>query len=190
MSKEEIFKSLDGMLENQKSKNFLNHLIHSYMPTNKIVKVFETPKGDFKCALTRENLCSISEVLDIPSQDGFMDIFINSLKIGDDGKTNTINPYIEFLGDKKLGFTGKDTTTFLSNEALESFIDWVLTKILNGDKHINWLMNKINRFDDNQYKSNKPKLKKTIVDTSAKFNLGDSNDALAKLKSKMESDEN
>jgi hypothetical protein len=59
MTKEQIHASLDKMLENPKAKNFLNHLVRSYMPVTNVIKVMDKPEKDFKCVLTREPLVSV-----------------------------------------------------------------------------------------------------------------------------------
>ena len=64
MSQEQIFASLNEMLANQKTKNFLNHLIRSYVPFTKVQKVWDRPKGDFKCVITREDLFSTQDILE------------------------------------------------------------------------------------------------------------------------------
>lgn len=65
MNKEEIFKKLDEMLVDKTKISFLNHLVRSYLPTNKIKKVFDRPKGAFKCVITNVELYSIDDILKI-----------------------------------------------------------------------------------------------------------------------------
>ena len=63
MSNEKIVASLNAMLENPKAKPFLNHLVKSYVPLKKVVKVMDTPAEKFKCVISTEPLCSVSDVL-------------------------------------------------------------------------------------------------------------------------------
>lgn len=166
MTNDEINESLDAMLVNPKAKNFLNHMVRSYFPTTKRLKVETTPEGPFKCALTRNELVLNTE-------------------------TNKDVP--------EAAFTGKDTNTYLSAEALTIFTDWVIAKSFDKDKHINWLLNGIKRTDfierateskniNTDIKAKALKLKeKTEKTNSASFKLGDANDVLSALKAKMES---
>ena len=161
MKNEQIISSLDAMLENDKAKNFLNHMVRSYFPVSKITRVAEAPEGPFKCALTRNELL-------------------------------VHNP--ENVGSLNLAYTGKDTTTFLSAEGLRIFSDWVIEKSTMGHKHINWLLNGVNRAaylataqeknKEGRAKFNKTKGKGTPAKT-ASFKLGETNTALAKLKAQM-----
>ena len=88
----------------------------------------------------------------------------------------------KFLDGKSLGFTGKDTNTFLSLEAYQEFYDWVMVKILSGDKHIHWLLNVVKRDGI----STKGESNNSSQTKSASFKIGDSNSKLADLKAKLE----
>ena len=165
MTNEQINASLDAMLVNPKAKNFLNHIVRSYFPIAKRMRVEVIPEGNFKCALTRKDLVLNTEA-------------------------NKNLP--------EAAFTGKDTNTYLSAEALTIFTDWVIAKSFDKDKHINWLLNGIKRTDfieratESKYintdvKEKAFKLKeRTEGGKTASFKLGDANSALAALKAKME----
>lgn len=195
MTKEEVYASLDKMLENNKSRNFFNHLIRSYIPTSNIKNVLDKPEGDFKCAISTDSLISTQEILEGINTEEFKADMMTSLKTIFDDKADKTTPMAKLIGEKKLGVTGKDTTTFLSTQVAQDLVDWVMTKILIGDKHINWLMGSINQssFGRKVKSSNTPqkKVEKTIGqnDRTAKFQLGDTNGALAALKSKLENSE-
>jgi hypothetical protein len=195
MTNEQIFKTLDEMLTNPKKRNFLNHLVRSYMPITNVRKVDITPKT-FKCVLTNANLFSINDVLEGIETEQFKIDFMNSLKSIFDENAPKINPYINIVKDKELGVTGKETTTFMSYSAFQVFFDWVITKSLQNDKHINWLLGSIRResFVNRAEGLNNPELKDTIkkikrdnnVFKTTSYSLGDVNDALLKLKAQME----
>lgn len=195
MTKEEVYASLDKMLENNKSRNFFNHLIRAYIPTSNINKVFDKPEGDFKCAISTDTLISTQEILEGIHTEEFKTDMMTSLKTMFDDKADKTRPMMKLIGEKKLGVTGKDTTTFLSAQVAKDLVDWVTTKILIGDKHINWLMGSINQasFGRKVKSSNtsQKKVEKTIEknDRTAKFQLGDTNGALAALKAKFENSE-
>ena len=195
MTKEEVYASLDKMLENNKSRNFFNHLIRAYIPTSNINKVFDKPEGDFKCAISTDTLISTQEILEGIHTEEFKSDMMTSLKTIFDDKADKTTPMAKLIGEKKLGVTGKDTTTFLSAQVAKDLVDWVTTKILIGDKHINWLMGSINQasFGRKVKSSNtsQKKVEKTIEknDRTAKFQLGDTNGALAALKAKFENSE-
>jgi hypothetical protein len=195
MTREEVYASLDKMLENNKSRNFFNHLIRAYIPTSNINKVFDKPEGDFKCAISTDTLISTQEILEGVHTEEFKTDMMASLKTMFDDKADKTTPMAKLIGEKKLGVTGKDTTTFLSAQVAKDLVDWVTTKISIGDKHINWLMGSINQsnFGKKVNSSNNPKKKveKTIGQNNrtAKFQLGDTNGALAALKAKFENSE-
>jgi hypothetical protein len=195
MTNEQIFKSLDEMLTNPKKKNFLNHLVRSYTPITNVRKVDITPKT-FKCVLTNASLFSINDVLEGTQTDEFKLDVMKSLKSVFDENAPKVNPYLNIVKGKELGVTGKETTTFMSYSAFQVFFDWVVTKSLKGDKHINWLLGSIRResFLERAEGLNNPELKDTInkikrggnTFKQTSYALGDVNDALLKLKSKMD----
>lgn len=198
MTQEEIHASLDAMLTNPKTKNFLNHLVRSYIPTTNIEKVWETPKGDFKCVLTKEPLFSTQYILEGIQTEEFKQTFMDSLKSMFDENVEKQNAMVNLIGDKKMGVTGNGTTTFMSYQAAQEFYNWVITKSLKGDKHINWLLGNIRResfikraetIDNTEVRD---KLNKMTSQKShrSSFSLGDASDALLKLKQKMEGNEN
>lgn len=196
MTQEEVHASLDAMLENQKSRNFLNHLVRAYMPVSNIEKVINKPDGDFKCAISRDTLISVQEILDGVRTDEFKADLMSSLKNMFDDKADNTTAMAKFIGDKKIAVTGKGTTTFLSVPVAQELVNWVMTKALSGDKHINWLIGSIKHasFINKGKLTNdkaKEKLEKIAAqnDRTAKYQLGDANNALAALKAKLEGSE-
>lgn len=195
MKREDIHTEFDKMLANPKAKTFLNHLVRSYMPVSQIDKVWEKPKGDFKCVITREPLISVQEVFEGINTEEFKNDMMNHLKAMFNEDSSIESPMSKLLVDRKLGFTGKDTTTFMSYEVAQEFYNWVVTKSLHGDKHINWLLGSIRRatlipraekIQDKTVQTKVDNFKKANK-TSATFTLGDSGDVLSRLKAQLES---
>jgi hypothetical protein len=194
MTTEEIHSSLDKMLENPKAKNFLNHLVRAYMPISNVEKVIDKPEGEFKCAISKDDLISVQEILESIHTEEFKNDFMKSMKTMFDEKADKTTPMAKLIGEKKLGVTGKGTTTFMSAAVAQEFFNWVITKSLKGDKHINWLLGNIRResflnraknITDDKVQSTVKKIEKK-ADRTATFTLGDANGALAQLKAKME----
>ena len=192
MTSEQIHASLDKMLANPKTKNFINHLVRSYIPVSNIEKVLETPKGDFKCVITKEVLVSVQSIFEGMDTKEFKKDFTEHLKsMFSEEKIET--PMSKLLGDKKLGFTGKDTTTYMSYTATQEFYNWVITKSLKGDKHIHWLLGSVNRntfikrasnIEDQDVQKKVTNLKR--VSGVSTYSLGDATDVLSKLKAKLD----
>ena len=191
MTQEQIHSALDKMLENPKSKTFLNHLVRAYMPVTQIEKVWDKPTGDFKCVISRDSLVSVQEIFEGMKTEEYQKDFMNHLKsMFDENTKKAPSPMAKLLGDKKLGFTGKDTTTYMSYQVAQEFYNWVITKSLKGDKHINWLLGSIRRdsFTKRAEQLQDPAVQAKVNKiVGAKYTLGDSSDALQKLKDKLES---
>lgn len=184
MTKDQINASLDAMLENPKANSFLNHLIRSYIPSTNVSKVLETPKGEFKCVLTRDILISDQELSKVINSEPYQIAMKNSISENLEAKKN--ESFKKVVGDKQSSITGKETTTFMSNAAYEVFVEWVNNKASNGDKLIKWSLNSIKRenFNDNKVITEK---NNNILAT---VSLGDFSDVLSKLKTKLESNNN
>jgi len=192
MTKEQINASLDAMLENPKAKTFLNHLVRAYMPESNVTKPYEKPTGDYKCVLTRAPLICEKDLVGIVHSELFQNEVKNSTADSLEGKN--AESIKKLIGDRKSSVTGKDTTTFMSHEAYQIFAEWIITKSLNGDKHINWLLGGIRRasFVERAASGVQKKVeevKKANGHKSATFSLSDSSDALSKLKAKLEANE-
>lgn len=196
MNKQEIFSKLDGMLADNKKRNFLNHLVRSYVPINKVEKVFDKPKGPFVCVLTNTKLISIQDIFEGTQTEEFKKEFLDSLKLALDNKTPNISPIKKLVGDKKLGVFGDKTTTFMALDVFFEFYDWVISKSLMGDKHINWLLGDIRRetflerakqIGDEKIQDKVKKLEPKKI--GATYSLGAASDALLKLKQDLEKNE-
>jgi hypothetical protein len=195
MDKTTIHEKLDNMLSDKKTRNFLNHLVRAYIPVNKVEKVFDTPKGNFKCVLTNQPLFSTQEVLEGIQTEEYKENFMTHLRsMFEDRKAE--HPLVKLIGDKKMGITGKDTTTYMSVQSFQEFYDWVITKSMTGDKHINWLLGDVRResfmkraesINDSavQEKINKSK---TVKEKRATYSIGDASNVLLELKKKLENE--
>lgn len=165
MTNEEIITSLDAMLVNPKSKNFLNHMVRSYFPISKRVKVETEPEGAFKCALSRKEL-----VLNTATN---TDISVAAVT----GKeTNT------FLSAEALDVFTDWVIAKSFNK--DKHINW----LLNGVKRSDFIERATqSNYINSDVKEKVFKLKqKTESSYSASFKLGDANGVLSALKAKME----
>lgn len=192
MTSEQIKKKLDDLYENKKARTFFNHLVRAYFPVNKVEKVFTKPRGPFRCVLTNEPLISTSEIIAGIHTKEFEADFHEHLKTMFDSSTEAQHPMTKLIGNRKMGVTSEDTTTNMAFSTFQVFYDWVVTRMLMGDKHINWLLKDItrNEFMDRAQTINDPALQSKVKGIKksqpqqATFTLGDLS-ALQALKDKM-----
>jgi hypothetical protein len=137
-------------------------------------------------------------IYDTLTSEEYKNNFMNQLKGIFDEETSS-NPAIKIINEKKLGVTGKDTTTYMSYPSYQEFYNWVITKSLKGNKHMNWLLGSIRRasFIERAENIQDDDVQKKVKDFKNKnggeatFTLGDAcGDALAKLKAKLEAEGN
>jgi hypothetical protein len=174
MTQKEIHDKLDEMLSNPKTKNFLTHLIKAYFPMSNVEKVWEKPQGPFKCVITNDNLVCVLDIFGKMRTEEFERDYMEHLKtMFTENKIES--PVAKLIGDKKMGVVGKDTTTFMSLPVYFEFHSWLATKILNGDKHINWITKPTHK---------KPQPKKEEEKPASSFTLGEL-DSFKKLYAKF-----
>jgi len=210
MEQKEILEKIEEMFKDQKSSGFVTHLLHSYLPVNKVKTVTEKPKGKrpMTCAITGQKLISFDEIREIMmSSISNWDTFKKSLLLDMDKEGNITQKHPEVseeikddqkskLKDRVLAYTGEDTTTMLSKDSVECLLIWFQGKILSGDGKINWIAKKIQLnkalkplkgSKDNETKKQIKKAHK-IVNKPSKTTLGDLT-ALQQLKEKLEKQE-
>jgi hypothetical protein len=163
MKNEQIISSLDAMLENDKAKNFLNHMVRSYFPISKITRVREVPETPFKCALTRKELVVHNE-------------------------ENVGSPQLAYTGKDTTTFlSGEGLKLFVDWVVDKSYIgNKHICWLLNGVKRTAYLATaEQSKNKDVRAKANKIRDKNAPAKT-ASFKLGETNTALATLKAQME----
>jgi hypothetical protein len=199
MTREEINARLEEMYRGEKSKKFLDHLIRAYFPVNKVEKVWDKPKGRFKCAITNLSLVSVQEAFEVQSSKEYFNDMMNHIKSGFSGNTEEIeHPNIKAFGDRKMGLTSKDTDTFLAFPVYQVFYDWLVNKLFKGDKHIYWILkqiqadmffDKVRKVSDNKKQTeNDIKKVKKVFQKRKVTTFGDL-EALQRIKAELEKEE-
>lgn len=149
---QEMIKKLDELYSNDKSKNFVLHMVRAYLPLTKASKVFIKPEklGKFKCAITGVKLISIDEIFQLMKGEEYQESLMDDLKYnaglaleGKELPEDYVNPLVKLANGRMIGFQGEETSTYLCQEAIYALFEWVSIKILNGDGKINWTVNKM-----------------------------------------------
>lgn len=185
----DLYEKIDKLYQDKKSRNFVLHLIKSYMPLSNVHKVFVKPVDmkNFRCVITNNKLISVDEIFEIINSEEYKESFIDDLKynigLQKDSEDNKESSIVKFTDNRIIGYQGKSTTTYMCQVAIECLHEWVKIKILKGDKTINWTLNKA--------LGHKPKHKKRKNDfyykESTSTTLGDL-DSLKQVKSKFKND--
>ena len=137
MDKKTFNDRLDKMYDGEKSRQFVNHMLRSYFPVNKIKKVWEAPRGVFKCGISGELLISGNQImskLSTPSSEGDYLEFIY-LVLTDDNFFEK-HPMESKLQGKEIAITGQKTTTIIGLKTYRDLYLWFIGKVLSGDNHI------------------------------------------------------
>lgn len=192
MNHEQIIENLEKMLSNPKAKNFINHLVRSYVPMKKVKEIKLRPSNEFKCVLSHNPLISSEELIDGLLTEEAKKQVISDFKDLFNEKTDNSLFIDNVVGGSNLAVSGENTNTFMSYSVYQLFYNWVITKSLNGNKHINWLLGSIRHASFMERAKNindvgvQNKVNKYKTTTKATYTLGDSSEALLKLKSELE----
>ena len=200
MSKEKT--AIQKLYEDPKAKNFVNHLIRSYLPVYKPTKVWEfKDKKSYNCNVCNHTLIDLGTLMGkMMTSDEFAKDTIEDLKKGINGeeiKKEDRAIYKHISHGAILAWQGEKTTTYLCMDCIKDILDLVTTGLLMGDKNITWIVNQTRRdqvftnFKESPILNEEEKTKVEVIKKQAdkkKMTLGDLG-VLQALKEKMEKEE-
>lgn len=142
---------IEELYNEKKTRGFINHLIKSYLPLNKVTKIWDFDKGQsHKCNVCGQKLFSIADYfngLGEKQKEIFRDMgeFVKKTVSGEELKRSDHPIVKHIIGDKVLGWTGDNTDTILCKQCVEDLLSLTQNGILRNDKNIIWLTNKMRR---------------------------------------------
>jgi hypothetical protein len=188
LTEEQVYKKISEIYNSEKGKGFITHLLRSFLPIQQRSNyMFEkNDKKVMNCSITRVPLLTKDDVFKYQLEN-FDELFTNFV---DRMMGSDVKPVIEeaFKG-KLLAVECKNSEKLLSPIALQQLNKFAINEMLNGNKHIAFVINdevkKIAKANVKVNKESKPVQpeKKPILHSTTK--LGDY-DALSKLKEKFE----
>lgn len=197
---------IEELYENEKSRGFVNHLIHAYLPVYKATKIwqFEDKKPVHKCSICGQQLLDIETVFQRVQQSReFAGEFVDEIRKDIAGKPTKFEDRFMVKHVTKgavMGWTGEKTTTHLCQQCIQELFDMVTTGLLTGDKNINYQINKMRRNTFFETLTSSPSLNPSEIKVveniqqkvektpQHKATFGDL-EVLQQLKKKMEEDE-
>lgn len=122
-------------------KNFITHLLRAYFPMGKAYRVIDIPEKVMRCAITGQKLFAIGELWnEIQNPEFFKNVTKSMISRLDPEAEKVENPMANIAKGRVIALTGENTDTYLCQESYEALFNWYAKKILNGDKHISWLI--------------------------------------------------
>jgi hypothetical protein len=155
--------AIQKLYDDPKSRNFINHLIRSYLPISKPTKVWEfEDKKPHKCNVCNHELIDLGTVLGrMQISDEFMKDSIEQMRKGLNGEEIPRGEHavIKHLTHGAImAWQGEKTTTFLCADCIKNLLDMVSTNLLMGDKNIIWITNQMRRDEVFTHFKESPKL--------------------------------
>jgi len=198
---------IEKLYEEEKSRGFVNHLIHAYLPVYKVSKIwdFADNKSFHKCSICGQPLLDVETVFErVQKSHEFAGEFIDQLRKDIQGKPTKYEDRFmvkHVTQGAVLGWIGEKTDTMLCQQCIQDLLNLVTTGILMGDKNITYQVNKMKRsamFDS--FTSNPAlnpseikvveKIEKRIENAPKHVATFGDLEVLQQLKKKMEEEEN
>jgi hypothetical protein len=196
--------AIEKLYDDPKSRNFVNHLIMSYLPIHKATKVlgFEDNLTTHKCNVCNHELIDASTVITrMHDSKEYMSDTIEHMMKGVRGEevAHEDIPIIKHITHGAImAWTGEKTNTYLCLDCVKGLLEMVTNKLLQGDKNIIWITSKMrrsevfNHFTENPILDEAEKEKvhqiQKAVEKKKTVTFGDL-DVLQKLKAKMEAEQ-
>lgn len=197
---QKIYDKIEETYNSEKGKNFITHLLRSFLPVHKSSKMIENDrKLKLVDCITGEKLCTVNEHFGLLMDDEGMNAMMDNLKASAqavvDGKEEYDAPEsVKKLKSKvkPLAITCKKSDKVMTEETLGQLFNFFASELLKGNKHINWVANnergkEFVKAGKKQGYINNKREEKVVQKASerAKMSLGDL-DVLQQLKNKME----
>lgn len=136
---EEIYKKIEEIYGQEKGKNFITHLLRSFLPINRSKFMFELNKDKkMICAITGSRLICRAEVMkfQLDNVDAILKNFSERIL---EGKV-TENPLTENFKGKFVAVECESSNRLLTLTAVEQLFNFSATELLKGNKHIEFVL--------------------------------------------------
>jgi hypothetical protein len=142
---------IQELYENEKSRGFVNHLIHAYLPVYKVTKIwqFEDKSPIHKCSICGQELLDVETVFERAQKSHeFVGEFVNEIRKDVEGKPTKFEDRFmvkHITHGAIIGWTGEKTNTMLCQQCIQDLLNMVQIGILMDDKNIQYQINKMRR---------------------------------------------
>lgn len=141
---------IEQLYENEKARGFVNHLIHAYLPVNKITKVWEFEKNKpHKCSICGHELIDIETVFErVQKSKDFASEFVDQIRKDIEGKPTKFEDRFmvkHVTHGAVMAWTGEKTDTMVCQSCVQELLNMVQMGLLMGDKNITYQVNKMQR---------------------------------------------
>jgi len=135
---EEIYKKIEEIYGQEKGKNFITHLLRSFLPINRSKFMFELNKDKkMICAITGSKLICRAEVMKFQLDN--VDVILKNFSDRLLQKT-TENVVINNFKGKFMAIECESSNRLLTLTAVEQLFNFSATELLKGNKHIEFIL--------------------------------------------------
>lgn len=150
MTDQEIYQKIEETYSTEKGKNFITHLLRSFLPINRSSRMFSNDKKlRMRDCITGEQLCTVDEHFNvIGSEEGlaaFMDNVRAQIKQGlvEGATTYEVPESVKQLKKKikPIAITCEKSDKVVSEQTLNQLFNFYASEMLKGNKHVQWVAN-------------------------------------------------
>lgn len=148
-SGQENLKKFDDLWNSVKSKGFIKHVIHSFVPYSKIQKVWDFQEGmKDQCCFCRVKITPVSELVRRASEKAG-ETLLSKARFITENKDRLDDPdfqeeYDKFMegmskdlfGDGKAGYMGEGSKKIICTVCYNDFYDWVINQTFSNNELI------------------------------------------------------
>ena len=132
---------IEKMYKSDRSHGFVMHLIHAYLPVQiKASKIFES--GPKRCAILNEEVLTADDVVKILLDDDFVSMSIRGM-FDEEARKQCEQTIATKRAGREVGYSGENTTTFLSQSALVALQEFAIAQMLMGDREMERALSKM-----------------------------------------------
>ena len=141
------WKRLNLLFSEDKSRKFLGHLLHAFLPHTKVVRALNSQSP---CCLCGTPIISVTEailrggvnIIENLKEQVDLEIELTEKGTSNEDITSKIVQLREEqirknFGDRKLGVSTPDSNKIMCQSCYTSFYEWVMNEMINGNQFIN-----------------------------------------------------
>jgi hypothetical protein len=148
MKDTEIYSKIEEIYATEKGKKFISHLLKSFFPAKNSQYIADSKNKKMRCCITGTPLVSRSQIMGAVMKvtpEEFSNFLRQGLNLGEGAdQISPEHPVKRHLPNGAvLGIQCKDSNKYICQPAYQQLYNFLATRLLQGDKNISWLANKI-----------------------------------------------
>lgn len=161
MMRSKIALKIKEVYATEKGKQFIAHLVRSFLPADRIQFVENPPEQKMECAITNRKVIAVSDAMRIVKSENneeFLSFMLQKSKEMTDNIDMVEHPFNKILNGRLLAVKCLGSQKFLSEYSWRELKRFVENEVVNNNKHITFLLaDEIRKMESKDTVVEKPK---------------------------------